>query len=71
MLKAALIDDGLPPFIYPLRAARHRTCLSGRLVYGGGEDVPVLTLDCAIRDISEAAPKLPWANALPCRPTSS
>jgi hypothetical protein len=42
------------------RAPRRRTCLNGKLVYGDGIFAPdgALTLDCAIRDISDGGARI-------------
>src|ERR1700690_4441533 len=50
--------DQPPPFVYHVRAPRQRTCLSGKLVYADSGPRPVLTLDCAIRDLSEGGAKV-------------
>jgi hypothetical protein len=45
---------------FQTRPARQRTCLNGKLVYGDGIFAPdgALTLDCAIRDLSEGGAKI-------------
>jgi len=49
-----------PPVIFLLREPRRRTCLIGKLVYGDGDAdaAPSMTLDCAIRDISEGGARI-------------
>jgi len=50
----------LPPFAYPHRPARRRTCLCGKLVFGEGTFLPsrAFTLDCSIHDLSEGGAKI-------------
>jgi hypothetical protein len=45
-------------FAYHVREPRRRTYLSGKLIYRDGGLAPVLTLDCAIRDISEGGARI-------------
>ena len=59
-----------PPLVTPAnkrRSARQRVLLAGRLVYGEAE----LTLDCAIRDLSESGARVRLSSpvALPARVT--
>ena len=50
----------LPPLAHPYRPTRHRTCLSGKLVYGEGAFLPkhAFTLDCLIHDLSEGGARI-------------
>ena len=52
------------------RPPRTRTCLNGKLVFGDGLFVPdgALTLDCAIRDISEGGAKVILSKRQPLPP---
>jgi hypothetical protein len=61
-------SDQPPPFVYHVRAPRQRTCLSGKLVYGDVGSAPILTLDCAIRDISEGGAKITLEKPQPLPP---
>jgi hypothetical protein len=56
-----------PPVIFLLREPRRRTCLSGKLVYGDGDAdaAPSMTLDCAIRDISEGGARITLDKQVP------
>jgi len=52
---------------FQARPARRRTCLNGKLAFGDGIFVPdgVLTLDCAIRNISEGGAGIVLARCQP------
>jgi hypothetical protein len=49
------------------RPARQRTCLNGKLAYGDGIFAPdgALSLDCAIRDLSEGGARIVLAKRQP------
>jgi hypothetical protein len=52
---------------FQARSPRQRTCLNGKLAYGDGIFAPdgALTLDCAIRDISEGGARIVLAKRQP------
>jgi hypothetical protein len=52
---------------FQARPPRQRTCLNGKLAYGDGIFAPdgALTLDCAIRDISEGGARIVLAKRQP------
>jgi hypothetical protein len=52
---------------FQARPPRQRTCLNGKLAYGDGIFAPdgALSLDCAIRDISESGAKIVLAKRQP------
>jgi PilZ domain len=63
------LSDQPPPFAHLARAPRLRTYLRGKLVFSDSEGVPnALTLDCAIRDMSEGGAKITLAKRQPLPP---
>jgi hypothetical protein len=55
-----LAGHQVPPLAFKARPPRQRTCLSGKLIYSDSDLLPrfSLTLDCAIRDISQGGAKI-------------
>lgn len=58
--QASLSGMERPPLVFPHRAPRERTYLSGKLVYDSERLTPegTFTLGCTIRDISEGGAKV-------------
>jgi hypothetical protein len=65
------ISDPVPAQGHIPRPPRQRTYMSGKLVYGATDDPArrnALSLDCAIRDISEGGAKVTIVGRLPLPP---